>query len=237
MTKLRRVKHSIASMGLRRGLADVVTWLVSYDPALDQSFDRRFATDTAGSVAPAQLGISDTTARDNAILYLPSPERVTRWMLANVAIDHRQYSFVDLGCGKGRVVLVASEFPFARVVGVEISPELTGIARRNISRYQPTSRACQDVTVQNVDATTFDFPLTNLLVHLYHPFEPALTTAVLSRLEQSVRAHPRQVVIAYLFYASARESIEAVFGRFPWLRQTRTEQSVLGHYDWLFYST
>jgi SAM-dependent methyltransferase len=236
LTKLRRIRYSIASTGLRRGLADTATLLLAYHPERDSSFDRRFATDTAGSVQPAELGISDATARDQAILYLPSPPRVTRWMLDHVGIDHRQFSFVDLGCGKGRVLLVASEYPFQQVVGVEISPQLSAIARDNIARYRPRQRQCPTVVVENTDALAFEFPQTPLLVHLYHPFEPALTEAVLARLEQSVRAMPRPVVIAYLLYTAAVEPVEQVFSRFSWLRKTRYEQSVLGQYNWLFYA-
>jgi hypothetical protein len=91
--------------------------------------------------------------------------------------------------------------------------------------------------VQTRDAATFDFPPTPLLLHLYHPFEPPLTAAVLDRLEQSVRNNPRPVVIAYLLYAAAVGPVERVLSGFPWLRRTRYEQSVLGHYNWLFYAS
>jgi SAM-dependent methyltransferase len=236
--KLRRVRFSIASTGFRRALADLGTRFLgvrNYDAELDRSFDRRFGTDTAGRVAPERLGIADGAAREQAILYLPSPERVTRWMLANVGIDHRDYSFVDLGCGKGRVLLVAATYPFQRVVGVEISAALAEIARANIARFQPPTRKCRDVEVQTVDATRFVFLETNLLIHLYHPFEPPLLSAVLEQLQRSVKARPRKVVIAYLLYSDALEAVEMVFARFPWLKRVRYEQSVLGQYDWLVY--
>ncbi len=235
-TKLRRIKFSIASTGLRRGLADTATLLLSYSPERDPDFDAKYGTDTSGSVQPAELGITDAAVRDQAILYLPSPTRVTRWMLDNIGIDHREFSCVDLGCGKGRVLLVSSDYPFRRIVGVEISPQLTAIARRNVERYQPPSRRCRDVTVENADATRFAFPDTNLLIHLYHPFEPAITTAVLTQLQASLEANPRKVVIAYLLYTAAVEPVEAAFARFPWLTRRRYEQSVLGQYNWLFYS-
>ena len=236
LTKLRRIRYSIASTGLRRGLADTVTVMLGYHPERDSSFDRQFGTDTAGRILPAHLGIADSAARDHAILYLPSPARVTRWLIDNSGVDHRRFSFVDLGCGKGRVLLVASEYPFERIIGVEISAELSAIARANVDRYRPASRQCRDVVVQNIDATTFEFPETNLLLHLYHPFEPTLTGDVLSQLERSLRARPRRVVIAYLLYAAALQPVEEMFARFPWLTRTRREQSVLGHYDCLFYS-
>jgi SAM-dependent methyltransferase len=235
-TKLRRIKYSIASTGLRRGLADTATLLLAYHPDRDHSFDEPFGTDTAGSVQPAQLGIEDSGVREQAILYLPSPARITRWMFDNIGIDHRTFSFVDLGCGKGRVLLVASEYPFQRVIGVEISPQLSAIARQNAARFQPASRRCGNVEVHTGDATTFEFPKTPLLVHLYHPFEPSITEAVLSQLQQSVTDTPRPVAIAYLLYTAALEPVQAVFARFPWLKLRRYEQSVLGQYNWLFYS-
>jgi len=234
-SQIRRLRYTIASTGLWRGLADAATLLLTYRPDRDTSFDQKCGTDTGGALEPETLGIADDSRREQAILYLPSPARVTRWMLDNVGIDHRRFSFIDLGCGKGRVLLVASEYPFQRIVGVEISAALCAIARANIDRYRPSSRRCDAVDVQNVDATTFDYPATDLLLHLYHPFEPELTADVLSRLEQSVRETPRKVVVAYLLYTSAVESVEAVFARFPWLRRTRYEQSVLGQYNWLFY--
>jgi SAM-dependent methyltransferase len=236
LAKLRRIKYSIASTGLRRGLSDVATLFLSYSPESDQSFDRKFGTDTAGSVPPSQLGIADAAARENAILYLPSPASVTRWMFDNVGIDHRDFSFVDLGCGKGRVLLVAAEYPFKRIVGVEISAALTEIARKNAALAHSRSGASPVIEIQNTNVTTFDFPSTNILLHLYHPFEPAITAAVLSRLERSVEANPRRIVVAYLLYAAALEPVEEVFSRFPWLTKTRYEQSVLGQYNWLFYS-
>jgi SAM-dependent methyltransferase len=234
--KLARIRFSIASTGLVRTLADTATLLLAYHPERDRSFDGRFGTDTAGSVPPRQLGITDSSIRDKAILYLPSPARVTRWMLENIGIDYRHYSLVDLGCGKGRVLLVASEYPFQAITGVEISSTLGEIARHNITRYQPVRRKCSRVEVHTGDATQFMFPDTNLLIHLYHPFEPEVTRAVLVNLQRSIENRPRKVMIAYLLYASALEPLEAVFGQFPWLHRRRYEQSVLGQYNWLFYS-
>jgi SAM-dependent methyltransferase len=232
--KLRRVRHSIASSGLSRTLSDLAIQALSYSPADDASFDQRYGTDTSGSVEPAALGIGDPDVRDKAILYLPSPARVTRWMLKNVDLDPREFSFVDLGCGKGRVLLIASEFAFQRVIGVDISAELCAIARRNAALFQPQMRSFE-IAIENADATRFEFPATNLLLHLYHPFDPELTLRILERLAHSLAEKPRRVVVAYLVYTSAVRDVEAAFARVPWLRRTRYEHSVTGQYDWLFF--
>ncbi len=156
-------------------------------------------------------------------------------MLNTLRIDHREYSFVDLGCGKGRVLLVASTYPFQRVIGIEISQELSRIARENIARF-PASARKSDVQVQTIDAAAIRFPETNLLLHMYHPFGPELTRAVLRRLEESVRQEPRKVIVAYLLYDDAITMVDDAFAAFPWLKRQRYERSVLGHYNWLFYS-
>jgi SAM-dependent methyltransferase len=215
---------------------DVASHLTTYRPDRDHSFDRRYGTDTAGAVDTSALGIESDERREQAILYLPSPVRVTEWMLNSIGIAHGDFTFVDLGCGKGRVLLVAAQHPFRRILGVDISAELTAIASGNAARFQRHAMGCKNIDVVNADATTIDFPETNLLLHLYHPFEPAVTRAVLRRLEASLQARPRQVRIAYLLYTGAVPALRDVFSEFEWLREARYAHSLLGQYDWLFYT-
>jgi SAM-dependent methyltransferase len=234
--KLRRLRHSVESSGLRRTIADVALPWFAYSAARDKSFDARFGTDTAGSVAARELGIADTALEAQAILYLPSPPRVTRWMLRHAGIDHSEFSFIDLGCGKGRVLLIASEFDFQRAVGVEISAKLCEIARRNLALFQSPKRRCRDVRVENEDATRFEFPQENLLIHMYHPFAPELTLRVFERLGEELSLRPRKVLVAYLVYTAAVDEVDAAFAKITWLKRVRYEHSVTGQYDWLFYS-
>jgi SAM-dependent methyltransferase len=231
-----QVKFTVESLGWRRGALELLTGRRPYEPASDRSFDIEHGTDTAGSVSPAELGIDDAERRDKAILYLPSPPRVTRWLFNHVGIDFSDFTFVDLGCGKGRVLLIAAERPFRRIVGVEISAELAAIARANVASYQPESQRIREIEVVNIDAAAFDMPDGDLLLHLYHPFDPEISAAVLRRLETSLTDAPRRVVVGYLLYTAAVEPVKSVFSGFPWLRLVRYEQSRRGHYNWLLYS-
>ena len=113
--RLQQVRYSIECLGWRHTVHELIDGRRPYDPATDLRFDERHATDTAGSVEPEHLGIADDQRRRDAILYLPSPTSITRWMLDEVAVDTPATTFVDLGCGKGRVLLVAAERPFQRV--------------------------------------------------------------------------------------------------------------------------
>ena len=231
-----QLRFTLASLGWRRGALELVTGRRPYQPATDRSFDERHGTDTSGSIEPTELGIDDANVRENAILYLPSPPRVTRWMLDHAGVDPSEFTFVDLGCGKGRVLLIAAERPFERIVGVEISSDLAAIARANVACYRPESRRVREIQVVNADATDFDMPDANLLVHLYHPFEPVITAAVMQRLAASLSGAPRRVVIAYLLYTAAVDPVKEMFAGFPWLHLVRYEQSRRGHYNWLLYT-
>ena len=235
--RLRRIRFSFESLGVRRAAVELLPRHRAYEPAADRSFDDRHGTDTAGSVDPDQLGIEDSSSRSAAILYLPSPPRVTRWMLDRVGVEPSTTTFVDLGCGKGRVVLVAAQRPFRRVVGYEISSELAAIARANGKGYRPPPGLRAPIEIIQADVTTVDLPDGDLLVHLYHPFETPITEAVLRRLEASVDGTPRRVTIAYLAYTEAVPRVRAVLDRLSWLRPVRYEQSVRGQYNWLLYST
>ena len=235
-SRWQRIRYSFESLGWRRATHELLTHRRPYEPADDLHFDARHGTDTAGSVDRERLGIEDADVRDNAIRYLPSPVSVTEWMLDRVDVDPAAVTFVDLGCGKGRVLLVAAQRPFRRVVGVEISSELAAIARRNVERYRPPPPVRSDVEVINADVTTVDLPETDLLVHLYHPFETTIFAEVLRRLEDSLARTPRRVTIAYLAYAGAVGSVVETLDRFSWMHQVRYEQSIRGHYDWLIWS-
>jgi SAM-dependent methyltransferase len=156
-------------------------------------------------------------------------------MFDHAGIDPSEFTFVDLGCGKGRVLLIAAERPFQRIIGVEISADVAAIARANVACYRPESTRVREIEVVNADATEFDMPGANLLVHLYHPFEPVITAAVMRRLAASLACSPRKVVIAYLLYTAAVEPVKEMFADFPWLRLLRYEQSRRGQYNWLLY--
>lgn len=230
--RLRRISYSFECLGWRAAMTELANGADA--PESDAEFDATHGTDTAGSVEPGNLGIANAESSKLAIRYLPSPLRVTSWMLDRVGIDFREYSFVDLGSGKGRVLLIAAQRPFRKVVGVEISAELAAIARSNVDRFRPTSEQIRAITVENTDVRQFTMPAGNLLIHMYHPFDPAISEAVFRHLA-AADMPPRRVVVAYLTYTHSVPPVAEMFAKFPWLRLRRYEETVRGRYNWLFY--
>src|SRR5579863_1085221 len=74
----------------------------------------------------------------------------------NLTFD--DFTFIDLGSGKGRTLLMASDYPFRRVLGVELLPSLDEIAKHNISLFKRDSQKCFALESICADATTFPFP-------------------------------------------------------------------------------
>src|SRR5436305_42388 len=53
---------------------------------------------------------------------------------------------LDYGCGLGRVILLASRFPFKKIIGIELAPSLVERAERNIQSFSG-QRSCNDIQV------------------------------------------------------------------------------------------
>jgi SAM-dependent methyltransferase len=92
-------------------------------------FDLLYRTDTSG-VAPLPNIPGQEAILTHAVDYAGSQPSVLRLALKDL-LPLDTYTFIDLGCGKGRALLVASEFPFRAIIGVELSSRLAEIARRN----------------------------------------------------------------------------------------------------------
>lgn len=151
-------------------------------------------------VIPEPLGPSDG---DHAVLgeghnaYWPSPWRLLTHMLPPSEVD-REDVFLDLGCGKGRVLLEAAEhYPFRRVIGVESEPQLAEFARALLGENRRRLKDTQWEVV-TTDAVEYEIPDDVTVAYLFDPFTGPVFDAVISRLEQSVDRRPRSLRIVYL---------------------------------------
>ena len=159
-------------------------------------FDWRHKVRTCGIVSLDGLTIDSDNARHGRI-YHPTHPKFLFEVLGALDIDYERYRFIDLGSGKGRVLLVASEFPFREVLGVEFARELHEIACRNLRRYRSPSQKTRNVRSVHGDAIAIEFPVAPLVLFLANPFGPGVLVPVLRRLQESLAAHPRDAIIVY----------------------------------------
>lgn len=112
-------------------------------------------------------------------------------------LDFRDFTFLDLGSGKGRTLLMASDYPFRKIIGVELLPALDEIARENLRKYHSESQQCHALESICADATTFTFPAEPTLLYLFNPFPESGLRRVLDNLEQSLGTNPRPLYVLY----------------------------------------
>ena len=133
--------------------------------------------------------------------YQPTEPTLFHEMLAALAeesrSDFRDFIFIDLGSGKGRTLLMASDYPFRRIVGVELLPALHQTAQENLSHYRSDSQKCFAVEAICGDATEFAFPAEPIVLYLFNPFPESGLTRMILNLEKSLREHPRAVYVLY----------------------------------------
>jgi SAM-dependent methyltransferase len=112
-------------------------------------------------------------------------------------LNFRDFTFIDLGSGKGRTLLMASDYPFRRILGVELLPSLHEIAQQNLRQYESEAQKCFALEAICADANDFVFPDELLVLYLFNPLPESGMRRVVLNLEQSLRRHPRPVYVLY----------------------------------------
>lgn len=157
-----------------------------------EAFDARFGTDTS---APT----FERNQRTNVHFYVPTTASIIYSILSFLPLETNKFEFVDMGSGKGRALLVASEFPFSKIVGVELSEQLHRVAESNVKLYTPTSQKCTDFDLKCMDALEYAYDDKPLVLYLFDPFGREILQEVVARLENSLRAHPREAYVVYVY--------------------------------------
>src|SRR5262245_24487752 len=104
----------------------------------DVSFDWKYGTDTMRWVPPQELN-AESTNQSHSVYYQATKSRPLLQLLAQLELP-KACTFLDIGAGKGRVLLIACQYGFEKVVGIEFSPQLCAIARKNIETFRSEER-------------------------------------------------------------------------------------------------
>ncbi|MCM2370722.1 class I SAM-dependent methyltransferase [Aporhodopirellula aestuarii] len=157
----------------------------------DYVFDRRHQLDTRSEVAINDLDISDED-KQHADKYKPTRARYFRKIMAKLDLP-REGVFVDVGCGKGRILLLAAEHGFDQVVGLEISPSLCEIAERNVASFRENTPTASSIEVVCTNILDYQMDGSETVFFLYSPFDQPVTKTFLEMIRQSINDHPRDL--------------------------------------------
>lgn len=140
------------------------------------AFDLRFGTDTSGIVPLWRLKTTSPNASLGHRYEATDCDELER-AISLLNEDLARFTFVDLGCGKGRTLVVASRLGFGKIVGVEFAPGLAEIARRNLAAL-----GLADPIIVQKDVADYDFPDSALVVYLFNPFSSEILRKVIGKL-------------------------------------------------------
>lgn len=227
----RQWRESMRYFGWLRHLRELAsaTWLAMLEllPSRrksrfgDLDYDWEHEVDTTRSNVGFRMQLlTGMTARP----YFASEPWLFEQIFRAIPVDLSRFTFIDLGAGKGRALLMASDYPFQRIVGVEFMPDLCRAAQKNIAGYSSEHQRCRRIEAICMDARDFQFPLEPLVVYLFNPFSEPTFALVLENLRMSVEQAPRPIHIAYRF-----TEFENLLAQADWL------EKIAGTEQWAVY--
>ena len=207
--KLRSDRERIASTATEHGVgraillgARLVAEGLWWGPArvLDVLLDVRLGGRTRG-VVRNESTVRQLSVTGDSNWYEPVQGRKFRAIMAGVRLEPASSSFLDLGAGRGRAMLLAARAGFREIVGVELDPQLAVEATVNVDRWLASRagrRSGAWLTVRQEDAVETAIPDGPVLVFLYNSFGPVSLRLVLDRMLASHLADPRPMWLCYL---------------------------------------
>jgi SAM-dependent methyltransferase len=155
-------------------------------------FDREHGVDTSGLLYADKLPSGHAHDCYSEGYYATAPsvfhQLVARWRetLAAIGLGIEDYTFIDLGCGKGRAIMLASQYPFRAVSGVELNAGLVRIARRNVRKWMRggnrLGRACRSVSVEHGDVLDLVLPEGPVVLFLFNAFAAEIVGGLMEKL-------------------------------------------------------
>jgi hypothetical protein len=177
------------------------------------AFDERFGTVTSLIIPQYELPEMISLHRlQTSGRYHPSPISsviMALNALQNYNVAYNEFVFIDLGSGLGRNLLLASNYPFKKNVGIEHSQYLHNIAEMNVKRYLYGTKKLNIFDLQCIDVLDYSFPQENMVLYIWRPFSDEIAIQFIKKLEAFISNTTLKVVLIFLgdVYPIVEESV------------------------------
>jgi len=188
---------------------------------LNVIFDSEHGIETAAEVPLETMGVPRTdTVRGNTV-YRPLTESVFRAAVTAIGVDVEKYTFVDIGSGKGKVLFMAADLPFKRIIGIEYAVGLHEVAIRNVKTYRSNTQKCNAIEPIHADALEYQLPDGPLVLFIVNALEKATMGRLLQKWDRDAALKPdRPVLVIYTNLRTVSE-VGKVFSGLQQLRIVR----------------
>jgi ribosomal protein S18 acetylase RimI-like enzyme/predicted RNA methylase len=173
-------------------------WSDSFGPSAEDSyFDLSTTVETVCDTHLKGLTIASVHKSDGS-QYSATPLRVFSRAMRSLPKAAQTYNFVDYGCGKGRVLLLAASHGFQDIVGVDFSEELCHVADANLQRYREKTPCTATIEVCHADASDFELPDGNCVMYFFHPFGETVMKEVARSIDKWLRRTEWDAYVVYV---------------------------------------
>lgn len=173
----------------------------------DLYFDRKYKIDTS-SWSPREDFLKENKIPDDFGHYQPNYVYLIKKVLKRLNLPKNQ-NFIDLGSGKGRVLLIAAQYGFEVVRGVEFSKPLCEIAQRNVVIFKTKVLKLSPIQIDHMDARDYIFSENDSVIFMYNPFNGYVFETVIKNLKASIERYPRTVTLIYM-HPTEKKCIESI---------------------------
>lgn len=210
-TVTRKLEKSIQQRGLvgtaqrclTRPLRHGICFLKRFRPSQmarrrsEREFDRQFKVDTRQDKGFGWMAGIAGENWQHGTGYEPAPIKTFTDVFRKLPVPYEGAVFIDFGSGKGRTLLLAAQFPFQEIIGIEFSSQLNSVAEQNIRSYKNEERKCENIRSLCQDAAVAPIPLAPLVLFFNHPFDEPVFRPLVERIETSLRENPRPCTVVY----------------------------------------
>jgi len=177
----------------------------------DAYWDRFEPVRTSGAVDVRAEDVVGPAPAAEFRRYHSFPRLPLIWAIESLPIDQSGYVFVDYGSGRGRALLTAGRYPFAKVIGVEFSETLHEEAVRNIAGYPREKLHAGEIVPLHMNALDFE-PPENFVAFFFNPFPLEIVDRVAERLATAARHSAKPCFV--IFANTKRFMLFATFAHF-----------------------
>jgi SAM-dependent methyltransferase len=178
-----------------------------------RSFDRIFNVQTNGVIELATTSVDPEKLAD-ANVYAPVNAWGLRKLLRKLQLP-KSDRFADLGCGLGRPVILAADYGFSKVTGVDFAPELCTKARDNVARSRLTAAQKETIEIIQADVINYLDQADDDVFFMFRPFSLNLFRSVVSKLADYAEQRSRWITVIYSERINLPESFNYVLADSP----------------------
>jgi SAM-dependent methyltransferase len=173
---------------------------------LNLAFDRERGIETAAEMPLETVGVPQADVERGNGVYRPLTEALFRSAIAAIRIDVTKFTFVDIGSGKGKVLFMAADLPFKRIVGIEYASGLHEVAVRNVAAYRSPIQKCKEIVPIHADALEYKLPDGPLVLFIFNALDKPTMRSLLKKLDLDAASEQDRAI--FLFYTNVRTVAE-----------------------------